>query len=210
MTVARPLIISDCDEVLLHMVAPFAGWLAEAHDVHFQMTRQDFASALTYADTGDLVAPDEVWRLMNLFFTDEMHRQYPISGAVAALHALAEHADVVVLTNLQDHYAEARTAQLAEHNLPVLRVYTNQGPKGPALKAIIEAHAPSRAFFIDDIAQHLESAAELTPDVTRLHLCGDAQVAAQIRCAHQAGAAHARIDDWDTALPWLLNQIKDN
>jgi len=205
---ARPLIISDCDEVLLHMVVPFAGWLAEAHGVKFQMTRQDFASALSYAETGETLAQDEVWRLLNLFFTDEMHRQYPITGAVAALHALAEHADVVVLTNLQDHYAEARTAQLAEHNLPVARVYTNQGPKGPALKAIIEAHAPTRAFFIDDIAQHIESAAEMTPEVVRLHLCGEAHVAPHIRCAHQAGAAHARIDDWGTALPWLMDQIK--
>ena len=31
----RPLIITDCDEVLLHMVVPFRQWLDEAHDVHF-------------------------------------------------------------------------------------------------------------------------------------------------------------------------------
>lgn len=206
---SRPLVISDCDEVLLHMVGPFAGWLAETQGITFQMTRQDFASALTFADSGAIVPQDEVWRLMNLFFAHEMQRQYPIAGAVAALHALAEHADVVVLTNLQDHFAEARTAQLAAHNLPVARVYTNQGPKGPALKAILAAHAPPRAFFIDDIAQHLESAAEQTPDVVRLHLCGDSTVAPHIRCAHQAGAAHARIDDWGTALPWLLNHIQN-
>ena len=29
----RPLLITDCDEVLLHMVAPFGQWLDEAHDI---------------------------------------------------------------------------------------------------------------------------------------------------------------------------------
>ena len=34
---SRPLLISDCDEVLLYMVVPFAQWLDEAHDVHFDV-----------------------------------------------------------------------------------------------------------------------------------------------------------------------------
>ena len=29
----RPLLISDCDEVLLHMVRHFATWLGEAHEI---------------------------------------------------------------------------------------------------------------------------------------------------------------------------------
>ena len=33
----RPLIISDCDEVLLYMVAPFRDWLAETQGVEFRM-----------------------------------------------------------------------------------------------------------------------------------------------------------------------------
>ena len=33
----RPLIITDCDEVLLHMVVPFAEWLDEAHGIHFDL-----------------------------------------------------------------------------------------------------------------------------------------------------------------------------
>jgi hypothetical protein len=31
----RPLVISDCDEVLLHMVAPFKAWLKAHHDIDF-------------------------------------------------------------------------------------------------------------------------------------------------------------------------------
>ena len=38
---SRPLIVSDCDEVLLHMVAPFRDWLAETQGVTFRMDSAD-------------------------------------------------------------------------------------------------------------------------------------------------------------------------
>ena len=45
---SRPLIITDCDEVLLHMVVPFRQWLDETHDVHFDMHDRSFAEALRH------------------------------------------------------------------------------------------------------------------------------------------------------------------
>lgn len=203
---SRPLIISDCDEVLLHMIVPFRDWLGEQHGIAFELGGRDFARSMTRAGTGDLVEPADVWRYLNLFFDGEMHRQSPIAGAVAALKALSEHADVVVLTNLLDHRQDMRTRQLAEHGLD-LRVFTNQGPKGPALRAILDEYQPSRAVFIDDLAQHHGSVADLAPDVHRLHLCGEPLIAPHIDCAHRAGHAHARIDDWASALPWLLDRL---
>lgn len=202
----RPLIISDCDEVLLHMVAPFGDWLRERHGIVFNMNGNDFSHAMRRIDTDEIVGNDEVWRLLNLFFDSEMHRQRPIAGAVDAMRELATHADVVVLTNLLDHRQETRSRQLADHGIDV-RVFTNQGPKGPKIRAIIEEYRPSRTFFIDDLAQHHDSAAETTPDVVRLHLCGEPLLAPHIACAHEAGHAHARIDDWDSALPWLLERL---
>ncbi len=203
---SRPLIISDCDEVLLHMVAPFRDWLLEQHNIVFYMGGHDFGEALRHADTGEAVGWEEVWRLLNLFFDGEMHRQYPIPGSVAAMQALSAQADVVVLTNLLDHRQETRTRQLADHGIDV-RVFTNQGPKGPKIKDIIAEYQPSRTLFIDDLAQHHDSAAEIAPDVVRLHLCGEPLLAPHITCAHRAGHAHARIDDWEKALPWLLERL---
>jgi len=203
---SRPLVISDCDEVLLHMIAPYRDWLLEKHGILFDVSTHDFMRAMRYAKSGELVETDDIWRLLNLFFDTEMPRQYPISGSVAAMQALAQDADIVVLTNLLDHRQEARTAQLAEHGIHV-RVFTNQGPKGPALKAILDEYQPSRAVFIDDIAQHHGSAAEITPEVARLHLCGEPLLAPYIPCALVAGHAHARIDTWEHALPWLLARL---
>ncbi len=205
----RPLIVSDCDEVLLHMIAPFRDWLGEAHGIDFDMRGGEFANAMTRRETGALVETADIWPLLNLFFDSEMHRQHPITGSIAAMQALGEHADVVVLTNLLDHRQEQRTRQLADHGLN-LRVFTNQGPKGPALKAIIDEYQPSRAVFIDDLAQHHGSVFEVAPQVSRLHLCGEPIIAGHITCAHKAGHADARIDDWATALPWLMERLYED
>jgi len=202
----RPLIISDCDEVLLHMVAPFKDYVAECHGINFDMKDNDFGKAMRYADDGRQVEPSEIWRLLGLFFDTEMYRQQPIIGAVEGINALAEFADVVILTNLNDERRDARTQQLADHGINA-RVFTNQGPKGPALQAIIDEYQPSRVVFIDDLPQHHASVSEISPDVRRLHLCGEPLLAPHISCAHEAGHAHARIDGWPEALPWIMAHV---
>ena len=203
---ARPLIISDCDEVLLHMIVPFGQWLEETQPVSFKLIGNDFSKAIRDKATGEAVEPAEIWRLLNLFFDNEMHRQAPITGAVGAMNTLKEHADVVILTNLADKHNASRRAQLLSHGMD-FEVFTNQGPKGPAIKAILDRYAPSRAVFIDDLAQHHGSAADLVPHIDRLHLCGEPTLAPHITCGFEAGHAHARIDSWDDALPWLLSRL---
>lgn len=202
----RPLVISDCDEVLLHMIAPYRDWLGEQHGIDFIMENSDFSKAMRYAGSGDPVPGPEIWRLLGLFFDTEMHRQQAIAGAVEGINALAEHADVVILTNLNDDRREARARQLEDVGIHA-RVFTNQGPKGPALKAILDEYRPSRAVFIDDLPQHHGSVMEITPHVSRLHLCGEPMIARHIDCAHEKGHAHARIDQWEHALPWLMDRI---
>ncbi|MCD1622618.1 HAD family hydrolase [Citromicrobium bathyomarinum] len=204
---ARPLVITDCDEVLLHMVAPFRDWLGEAHGIDFAFDAPDFTTALTRRESGETVEQKEIWRLLNGFFDTEMERQEPIAGAVEAYGTLAEQADVVVLTNLLDHRQEDRARQLARHGIDV-KVYTNQGPKGGAIARILDEYSPSRAVFIDDLSQHHSSAREHAPDIARLHLCGEPGLAPHIACGAKAGDAHARIDTWHEALPWILDRLE--
>ena len=66
---------------------------------------------------------------------------------------------------------------------------------------------PAATVFIDDLPQHHHSVSEVVPHVRRLHLCGEPMLAPLIDCAHQQGHAHARIDCWHEALPWLLDQL---
>ena len=201
----RPLVVTDCDEVLLHMVRHFRDWLADVHEVEFPLHADPFGSMKLRGAATPMV-DEEKWRYLSLFFDTQMHRQTAIEGAAAAIAELQREADVVVLTNLGDHYAESRYRQLREHGIAA-PVVTNQGPKGEALRRIVEQYAPARAVFIDDLAQHHASAAEVLPSASRLHFCGEPSIAAHVPCAFAAGHAHARIDTWSEALPWLVETL---
>ncbi|GAA4641886.1 hypothetical protein GCM10023115_02400 [Pontixanthobacter gangjinensis] len=205
---AKPLLISDCDEVLLHMVAPFRDWLAEKEGVTFRMEGNNFATAMRWQESGELVEERDIWRLLGGFFDTEMHRQNPIEGAIESVNRIAENADVVILTNLNDERQQMRAEQLAAHGVHA-RVFTNQGPKGPALARIVEEYQPLTTIFIDDLPQHHQSVSVDVPQVKRLHLCGEPMLAPHIDCAYEAGHAHARIDSWDHALPWLLRELHE-
>lgn len=202
----RPLVVTDCDEVLLHMVRHFRDWLGETHTIDFVLDGNPFAQAFRRRNSSEILSDADKWRYLTLFFDTEMHRQTAIEGAAAAVAELAREADVVVLTNLADHYQASRSAQLREHGIEA-RVFTNQGPKGEALRRIVEEYAPSRTVFVDDLAHHHASAAEVLPDIARLHFCGEPSVAPHIPCALAAGHAHARLDTWAEALPWMLETL---
>ncbi len=203
---SRPLVITDCDEVLLHMVRHFRDWLDEEHDVDFALEGNVFLQAMRRRGSDKAMSEEQVWELLGGFFDTEMGRQTPIEGSINAIAELQREADVVVLTNLVDKRNEARTNQLRDLGIAA-PVYTNQGPKGGAVSRIITEFQPSRAVFIDDIAQHHASAAAEVPHINRLHFCGEPAIAPHIPCAHEAGHADARIDNWREALPWLLETL---
>lgn len=200
---SRPLIITDCDEVLLHMVVPFRAWLDETHDVHFNMHDRGFAEALRHKDSGLVVERDRVLALLVEFFDTEMHRQTPIAGAVAALGRLAQIADIVVLTNIGERHHQLRVEQLAAFGLN-FPVHWNHGPKGEPLAAIVAAHDASVALFIDDLAEHHASVAREARGVWRLHMVGEPEIAATVPAARHA---HARIDDWVAAERWIMEKL---
>ncbi len=199
---ARPLIICDCDEVLMHMVVPFGDWLAADHGIRFQLENTNFGGALTRIDNGEVVPPMEVWPLLDGFFAREMHRQYAVAGAAAALTDLAGHADIVILTNVGDGHQPARRQQIiaAGMDYPVVG---NRGPKGPPLADLVAQYAPTLTIFVDDLPQHHASVAEHAPDAWRLHMVAEPAIADKIPTARHA---HARIDDWAEAHLWI-NQI---
>ncbi len=200
---SRPLLITDCDEVLLHMVVPFAEWLDEVHHVHFDLESGNFVDALRHKATGLPLESEGIWPLLRGFFETEMHRQYPIGGAIEALHQIAEHADVVVLTNLTDEERDRRIAQLRAVGVE-FPVFTNQGGKGELLAKIVDDYGANVVVFVDDLAHNHISVAEHAPDVFRLHMVGEPRLSPQIKTPK---AAHARIDDWPSATAWIMDRF---
>lgn len=199
----RPLLICDCDEVLLHMVRHFRTWLGEAHAIDFAFTH-DFASAMTRAD-GSRPSREEMWTLLGGFFPAQMHRQTLVPHAREALAMLAESADIVILTNLQDHCQTHRVAQLAEHGI-VHRVECNQGGKGEPVARLVAEHGDPVTVFVDDLAVHHESVAVAAPGVHRLHMVAEPEMAGAIPAAPHA---HARIDDWRAAAAWIAARFAE-
>lgn len=194
----RPLLITDCDEVLLHMVSHFGDWVREAHGIVFTPEGGDFSNAL-HDIHGAPVAREAVWQLLDGFFATEMDRQTLVPGASEALEQLSKAADIVVLTNLNHHFNAARATQLLGHGI-AHRVVTNQGGKGDPVAALVAEFSPSVAVFVDDLAQHHASVARHAPAVFRLHMIAEPIIADQTPAAPHA---HARIDDWPTAVAWI-------
>ena len=203
---SRPLLVTDCDEVLLHMVRHFSEWLGREHDIDFALEGDPFVQSMKRRGSDEPMTEKEVWSLLGKFFDTEMDTQIPIAGALEALEEIGRDADVVVLTNLTDERNAARTEQLRKLGVDV-PVFTNQGPKGEALKRIVAEHGAARAVFVDDIAKHHASASEIAPHVRRLHFCGEPAIAEHIPCGLAQGHAHARIDNWADALPWVLAEL---
>ncbi|GAA4009181.1 hypothetical protein GCM10022280_02480 [Sphingomonas swuensis] len=196
--------ITDCDEVLLHMVRHFSGWLEEEHAILFRPEEGDMAGALKFRDGGERVPSERVWELLWGFFETEMHRQTIVPGAVEALGTIGEKADIVVLTNLGEESRDGRIEQLARFGI-AHEVVCNRGGKGEPLKSIIARHGAGRSVFVDDLAVHHASVAKHSPDTFRLHMIAEPTLAAATAPAEHA---HARIDDWASATPWILERLE--
>jgi hypothetical protein len=129
-----------------------------------------------------------------------MHRQNVVPGAVEALARIGEVADIVVLTNLGDEHQAGRVRQLEAFDIRH-RVLTNRGGKGRPAAELIAELRPTVTVFVDDLAVHHESLAKHVPQVWRLHMIAEPQVAAHMP---PAPFAHARIDNWASATDWIL------
>lgn len=195
----RPLLICDCDEVLLFMVRHFGHWLGEAHDIDFTPSSWELAKNMRRRGGGPAPTREEMMGFLGGFFPGEMHRQTLVPHAREALAALATRADIVVLTNLQDQCRTHRIDQLASFGI-AHRVECNQGPKGAPVAALVREFGEPVTVFVDDLPHHHASVAEAAPQVHRLHMVSEPALAPGVPPAE---AAHARIDDWREALPWI-------
>lgn len=203
----KPLLITDCDEVLLHMVRHFGAWLGEHHQIDFALGGGgDFATSMTRRADRSTIPREEMWELLGGFFPSEMGRQTLVPHAREALAKLAAIADIVVLTNLGDHCRDARIEQLAEHNIHH-RVECNQGGKGDPVSRLVAEFGNPVTVFVDDLAVHHESVARHAPQVFRLHMVAEPDLAPSVP---PAPFAHARIDDWREAEAWIAERFAQN
>ena len=165
----RPLLIVDADEVLLRFAAGFDRFL---HEREFYL---DLVSYRLHGNVKRLAGDEalldiEVTALLDEFRGD-LDWLEAVEHAQEALAGLRPLLDVVVLSNVTPTQAPARLRNFAALGFDFPLV-VNSGSKGAAVKALAR-RAGRPVFFVDDIPQHLASAAESAPDVFRIHLIGD-------------------------------------
>jgi len=162
----RPLLICDVDEVVLHLVDPFAklldemGFVLRTHS--FQLTGNIFNK-----ETGDEATQEDVWRGLDQLFKEQNHRQNIVDGALEGLNGLSRNMDILFLTNMPHPYRELRIDHLKNLGLNFPLV-TNTKSKVPAIK-LIESNRGGPIGFIDDTPTNLEQVRDGTKAIEIFH-----------------------------------------
>lgn len=190
---AKPLLICDVDEVVLHLVDPFVQVLQERgyvlKDHSFRLTGNVFD-----AKTGREATQEEVWAGLTQLFEEQDRRQHIVDGVVSNLNALAKSIDIVFLTNMPHEFRELRRSHLANQGLDFPLV-TNTRSKVPAIQTL-QAHCLHQVGFIDDTPKNLEQVRDRADGVHLFHFM------ANPRFRELAGAIDGitfSSGDWDHA-----------
>ena len=153
----RPLIISDADEVLVAFMAAFERYL-EDQGFYFDWSGFRLTGAVRRQSDRELLPAEEVHAALLGFYADCTEKLEPVPGAVEALAALNQRAQVVVLSNLPAEHGAARRRALAAQGM-AYPLIVNEGPKGPAVR-LLAGSVDAPVFFLDDSPNHLKSVAD--------------------------------------------------
>lgn len=200
LTPARSLLIVDADEVLFYFMRGLERFL-ESRKLYFDWQSYALHGNIRRRLDDSAVEAEELHLLLQRFFADATEELEPVDGAAASLERLRDHMQVVVLSNVPVLARQARERALARHGMPYPLI-ANNGPKGPAVSALLK-RAPGPAVFIDDIPHNHSSVAKLAPDVHRLHFVADTRLAALLGPApdcHHRAASWEEIHDHVSAL----------
>lgn len=196
----RPLLILDADEVLLKFVDGFDRFL-RARELFIDLTSYRLHGNVKRLDDLSPLIDVEVTALLDEFRAD-LDSLTMVEGARETLNALTPLMQIVVLSNVVPAQAEARLRNFAAHGFDFPLV-TNSGSKGAAVKALA-SKAGTPAFFVDDIPQHLASAAKHAPEVFRIHMIGDERLKPLLPPAEDA---HLRAETWADAEAFIRSKL---
>lgn len=197
---ARPLIVTDADEVVLHFMAGLMTYF-ERQALIFALDSYAIHGNVRDAATGEPLEAEAVTSHLRRFF--EMSDSLaPVEGAADSLQRLADEAVVLVLSNVPESAGAARARNLARTGItaPLVR---NDGPKGAAVARLAEA-TKAPVFFIDDLPPQIRSVAEAAPDVHAIHYVANPQLA---RLVPPAPASRLRARDWGEIEAYIRAEI---
>lgn len=200
---ARPLLISDADEVLLAFMVALERYL-EAEALYFDWSSFALSGNIRRRDDDSAVSWEAVKEHLERFFARHAHEMEPVAGAAPALAALAERLQIVVLSNVPLAQLEVRRRSLADHGMDYPLI-ANIGSKGPPVRYLAERIA-APLFFLDDIPRNHSSVARDAARVHRIHLIADRRLAELLGTAEDC---HYRAPDWPAARAFIEARLDE-
>jgi FMN phosphatase YigB (HAD superfamily) len=195
LSLERPLVIVDVDEVLGLFMKGFGGFL-EQRGYEFRVDRFALFQNIYPSGGGDHLPIEAGRKLFDEFFAGHCGEMEPAPGAIDALNRLARRAEILILSNAPPQAEQLRGRWLKRHGLAHPLILSS-GPKGPITAGLV-GQTPQRSAFIDDLLPNLDSVAEHAPRTATFQHVADERLRP---LAPSAPDRHPRIDDWsDLAL----------
>ena len=185
----RPLVLVDVDEVLGLFMQGFGDFLA-GRGLEMRIERFALFQNIYRPGETEHVDLDTGREMFAAFFAGHCHEIEPAPGAVQALNRLADHAEILILSNAPAEAERLRGQWLEAHGLkhPLI---LNTGPKGP-IAAALTSQTPQRTAFVDDLIPNLDSVADHSPATATFQHVADER----LRPFAPRSDRHPRIDDW--------------
>jgi hypothetical protein len=187
---ARPLLITDADEVLFAFMESFERHLAD-NGTYFKWVSFRLNGNIIDQATDRPIENHVVRELIGSFFVRHTRTMAVIEGAAPALQRLSQAMDIIVLTNIPHAQRQDRADALAAHGIG-FPIISNEGSKAEAVKALAE-RTTGPVFFIDDAPSHHSDVANVAEHVRRIHFIGDPRLSDLLGPAE---ASHLRAFDW--------------
>ena len=196
------LIICDVDEVILHLIRHLEDYLHQ-RDLMFLNHEYRLTGNIARAADRGVLSADEVRSHLLTFFDEISHAQDLVDGADQALATLAEHWDIVLLTNLPgSHNKPAREKLLASMGVP-FPVVTNSGPKGGAVAALA-ANRSGPVVFIDDSPTNHSSVQASLPSSIQIQFIADRRF---LKSAEPDGHIDLLTGDWQETAAFIRSML---
>lgn len=197
----RPLIVSDADEVLLQFMVGLERYL-DTQDLWIDLRSFALTGNIKRKGTDEPVPQADMPGLLDAFFAASTHELEVVPGAVEALAALSERAQIVILTNVPLEAKARREASLAAQGIPY-PVIANKGLKGGAVRRLAElVEAP--VVFLDDIPHNLASVAKAHAPTHLIHFIADERLA---KLLGQAPDSHFHTTEWPAARRFIEERL---
>ena len=189
LSITRPLVLVDVDEVLGLFMQGFGDFLA-GRGLEMRIERFALFQNIYRPGATEHLDIAQGRKLFDDFFAGHCHEIEPAPGAVAALNRLARSAEILILSNAPAEAERLRTLWLRKHGLshPLI---LNSGPKGPIAAGLV-GQTSHRTAFVDDLLPNLDSVADHSPATATFQHVADLR----LRPFAPRSDRHPRIDDW--------------